>query len=236
MNKKIAIKISKTFKKKKIDNFKKWRDTMRVVGKIPSSYGSLKRDQYLAFLIGIILGDGHICVFPRTEKLEIALGTNRPKLIELTKHIVELVFHKTPTICYPKHVNLARVMIYQKNISKRLKIPTGDRSQKTFKIPSWIVRKKLFYLSYLRGLYEAEASLCVHLQTSTYNFAFHNKNISLLGNVENLLKKLRLHPEKRSNAVRLRRKDEVKYFVALIKFRVYPTEYAGWSNGSLVAL
>lgn len=237
MDSKTANKISRTFKRKKIDNFKKWRDAMKMTGKIPVKYSPFKRDAMLAFLIGLILGDGHICRFPRTEKLEIALGTIRPELIELTVNVVEHVFAKRPHILYPKGTRMIKVAVYQKYISKRLRISSGDRSQLNICIPTWIRRKRENYLAYLRGLYEAEASLCVHLPTSTYNFAFHNRNTSLLKNVELLLVYLGLHPEIRADEIRLRRKNEVKYFVSLIHFRQYPTKYdAGWSNGSLVAL
>ena len=226
-------KISDTFKKKKIDNFFKWRCRARELGIIPKEYNPFNKDENLACLIGLILGDGHICKFARTEGLAIALGTDKPDLIKLTAFLVEKVFNKKPTIKKQKGSNAVKVNIYQKYISKRLGIPCGNRGKIIINVPYWIRKSKKFSLCYLRGLYEAEASLSIHLPTYTYNFSFSNTNPHLLKIVEDYLKSLNLHPEVRPKNVRLRRKEEVKYFKDLINFRSYN---AGWSNGSLVAL
>ena len=53
-------KMVQTFKIKRIDNFKKWREEAKLSGKIPANYPELKKDHDLAFLIGMILGDGNI--------------------------------------------------------------------------------------------------------------------------------------------------------------------------------
>lgn len=231
-----VMQISVTMKRKRVDNFYNWRESARNEGLIPDSKRQLHRDEILAFLIGITLGDGHIDHFPRTERLVITLGIDKPLLISFTNSVIEKVFHRQATIYYPKGENAIRLVMYERNISQRLRIPYGDRAKLTLSTPVWIKRKKAFLLSYLRGLYEAEASLNVHLPTCTYNFAFSNTNSSLLQNVEQSLISLGLNPEIRSNAIRLRRKNEVKYFAELIKFRQYPQLDAGWSNGSLVAL
>ncbi len=226
-------KISLTMRAKHIDNFKGWREKARNQGLIPQSYPAFMKTPELAFLIGITLGDGHISQFPRSERLEIALGTDKPALIEFTTSIVSQVFSKEPKVIKVKYKNMVKLSLYQKHISRRLGIPLGNRSQANELSPKWINEKQTFLLAYLRGLFEAEASLCIHLPTSTYNFAFSNKNTSLLSDMEGFLLSLGLHPERRPDAIRLRRKREVKYFEKLIGFRQYD---AGWSNGSLVAL
>ncbi len=226
-------KISDTFKRKKIDNFAKWREEARKKGIIPSAYTPFSRNERLAFLVGLILGDGHIDKFSRTEKLTISLGTDKPDLIDFVLSIVEVIFSKKPSVNRPTYSNVARISIYQKYISKRLRVPSGDRRQNHTKIPGWIQRNKKYLLAYLRGLYEAEASLSIHLPTYTYNFSFHNTNSSLLDIVKTSLIQFGFHPEIRPKEIRLRRKNEVKYFSKLINFRDYN---AGWSNGSLVAL
>lgn len=228
-----ARKISVTFKIRKIDNFAKWREKARKDGLIPASYPPFEKDKNLAFLTGLILGDGHIAKFPRTERLTIALGTVKPGLVDFASVVVEKIFNKKPHIYIPIKENVAKVSIYQKKISKRLKIPSGNRRYSKVGIPLWIWRSEKYLIACLRGLYEAEGSLSIHLPTYTYNFSFSNTNKKLLKDVERALKRIGLHPEIRSNAIRLRRKNEVKYFKNLINFRAYN---AGWSNGSLVAL
>ncbi len=64
---------SLTMKKKKVYNFSRWREKMIKSGQIKSVYKDLKRDGNLAELIGVVLGDGHIGIFPRTERLLIFL-------------------------------------------------------------------------------------------------------------------------------------------------------------------
>ncbi|KKU03381.1 MAG: hypothetical protein UX99_C0010G0002 [Candidatus Amesbacteria bacterium GW2011_GWB1_47_26] len=228
-----VLKISKTFKKKGIDNFAEWRNYARKIGMIPANYPSFKRDENLACLIGLVLGDGHIDKFPRTEKLTIALGTDKPDLIDFGIELVKKVFAKNPSVNKPSYSKVARISIYQKMISRRLGVPSGNRRWSKKGIPPWAKRKKALLLACLRGLYEAEGSLCIHLPTSTYNFAFHNSNPKLLEDVKDSLLQLGLHPEIRLVAIRLRKQKEVEYFRKLIQFRDYT---AGWSNGSLVAL
>ncbi|MBI2677118.1 MAG: hypothetical protein HYX21_04210 [Candidatus Yanofskybacteria bacterium] len=214
-------KMAQTFKTKKIDNFKKWREESKLSGKIPASYPEFKKDKNLAFLIGMTLGDGNIYKFPRTENLRIALASKYPKLVAFTANVIKKVFSKTPTVRKIKNSRCFTVGIYQNNISSRLGIPTGERSRLNFNIPSWISENKIFLTNFLRGLFEAEGSLSVHLPTCTYNFSFANRNKSLLKIVEKSLKLLGYHPEIRSVAVRLRRKVEVENFKQLISFRVY---------------
>ena len=72
----------KTFKARKIDNFKEWREKMKKMGKIPSDYPSFKKNGDLAELIGVILGDGHIAKFPRTEALTIFSNSNNVGFIK----------------------------------------------------------------------------------------------------------------------------------------------------------
>ena len=67
-----------TFKKRKIDNFKNWREEARLSGKISNADAELNKDAHLAFLIGMTLGDGNIYRFPRTEYLRITLASKYP--------------------------------------------------------------------------------------------------------------------------------------------------------------
>jgi len=117
--------------------------------------------------------------------------------------------------------NCIRVWVYQKSISKRLGIPAGDRRKSILEIPDWIWDSNDFLIWYLKGLFEAEGSLSIHLPSCTYNFAFSNRNGKLLDNVKRGLIKLGFHPEVRNNAIRLRKKAEVECFRKLICFREF---------------
>jgi hypothetical protein len=217
-----AKKISETFKRKKIDNFAKWRQLARKNGLIPETNHPLKKTTNLAFLIGLILGDGNINVMARTECLRITLGTDKPKLWKYTVKVIENVFNKKPSAHKRNDSNCMNIDIYQQNLSSRLGIPSGARKNLEIKLPTWIWSNKKMLISAIKGLFEAEGSFSIHLKTYTYNLSFSNLNKSLLDEVEKALKNWGFHPERRIDAVRLRRKAETFEFQKMIGFRAYP--------------
>lgn len=215
-------KISATMKEKKINNFQRWKEKMIKDGKILVPQVILTKSYNLAVLIGLILGDGHIEVFPRTEILTISLNTKYPDLVTHTTTLVQQIFNKKPNPAKIKNVNCIRISLYEKDISKRLGIISGNRSKDTLGVPLWIFEQKKFIIGCLKGLFEAEGSLSIHLRTSTYNFQFRNNSPVLLKNVKDSLIKLGFHPEIRVNSIRLRKKHKVEHFKKLISFREYP--------------
>jgi len=194
---------------------------MKGLGKIPRDYSSLEKNGNLAEYIGVVLGDGNISKFPRAERIIISANANNNGFVERYAKLTASIFNKEPTVSKINGANCIRISLYQKNISKRLKIPTGNRSNFEFKVPNWIFHNKTNILRFLRGLFEAEGSLSIHKATYTYNFSFSNKNKSLLSAVEQELRLLGFFPEMRTTSVRLRRKQEVEKFKEMIRFREY---------------
>jgi DNA-binding transcriptional regulator WhiA len=184
-------------------------------------YPPLERKAELAFLIGLTLGDGSLWRSSRTESLRITLGTDKPLLIEYAAEVIRGIFHKEPYIRKRKYAACADVGLYQNDLSRRLGIPLGSRKDLVITVPRWIAKEQEFVTAWLKGLFEAEGSLCIHKPTYTYNFAFSNRNPSLLHHVRECLASLGFHPEGRWNAIRLRRKEEVEKFRKLITFREY---------------
>ena len=214
-------KISQTFKRKKIDNFSEWRKEAIKQGLIKVDYPSLEESGDLAELIGVILGDGYIGEFPRTEVLGVYANTNNQGFIDRYSDLIEKTFDKKPRVTKRKTSNCTNIIIYQKNISKRLKIPSGARKDKYIGIPRWIWKNEKYLIRYLRGLYEAEGSFSVHLPTYTYKFAFANRNISLLDNVYRSLRKLGFNPHRTRISIQISRKEEVYKCKDLLEFRKY---------------
>jgi hypothetical protein len=210
-----VAKISATMKAQKIDNFKQWRKDHPVL------YAELPHDGNLAEYIGAVLGDGHIERFPRTERITITGDAKKMGFIVRYAVLTAKLFHKKPAIEKAKSSNAVRVSLYQKFISRRLGIPTGDRTDFLYKLPRWIAGDEDYLIRFLRGLFEAEGYLCIHLPTHTYNFAFTNVNQRLLLIVRNVLLKLEFHPEVRHNAIRIRKKAEVMRLKELLHFRQY---------------
>ena len=193
---------------------------MKASGKIGGEK-SLVKNGDLAELIGMTLGDGSIHKYARTEGLRIVLPTNKPDLIKRYTILVEKVFSKKPSVIKRKGVNCVDIRLYQQNISQRAGIPNGARAELNIKVPIWILKNKDFVIRYLRGLYEAEGSLCFHEPTYTHKFLFANKNPSMLENVFRLMKSLGLHPHKGKYQIQISKKEEVKKAVELLRFRRY---------------
>lgn len=215
-------KLSRTFQKRGIDNFSAWREEAKRRDLIPNVHISFKKNSELAFLIGLILGDGNISKFPRTECLRIALGTDKPALWKYTVKVAGSVFHKKPAVFKRRESACMTITIYQKSLGKRLGVPLGARKLLPIKLPRWIWNNQRFLISCLKGLFEAEGSFSIHKRTCTYNLSFSNLNVSLLDEVERALVQLGFHPERRTNAVRLRKRHEALSFADLIAFRKYP--------------
>jgi DNA-binding transcriptional regulator WhiA len=215
------LKTSQTMKFRGLDNFSKWRNKMKKLGKIKSNYPAFKKDGDLAELIGVILGDGHIETFPRTECLYLLSNSNNPGFVKRYSKFIEKIFNKKPSVAKLSYANCIRIRLYEKNISKRLSIPSGNRGSLNITIPRWILRNKKYVVRYLRGLYEAEGSFCIHKPTYTYKLFFSNKNKSLLDNVYNSLKSLGFHPHLSKDQVQISKKIEVYECKYLVRFRQY---------------
>lgn len=214
-------KISETMRRRKIDNFFQWREEMKRNGLIKREYLSLQKNGNLAELIGVILGDGNIYKFPRTECLRIVSNTSHKGFVDRYAKIVERIFFKKPHVAERSDSNATNITIYEKNISKRLGIPTGSKKDLLIVVPKWILNNQKYIQRYLRGLYESDGSHSVHKATYTYKFIFSNHNQSLLDTVFRLLKKLGFHPHMTKNAVQISRKAEVQKAVDLLQFRNY---------------
>lgn len=216
-----AQKISVTMKARKINNFAKWREEAIHHGKIRIHFPPFAKNGDLAELIGVVLGDGHIEKFPRTERLLIFSNSKNPGFVTRYTKLVEKIFHKHPYVYKQSNQNCIRISLYEKYISKRLRLPSGARKKAHLPVPTWILRKKEYSIRYLRGLYEAEGSYGIHKATYTYKFSFSNKNQSLLNNVSKMLKMLGFSPHSDPVRVQLSRRAEVEKAVALLEFRKY---------------
>lgn len=208
-------------KRKKINNFSKWYSEGIKSGRIKSVYKTLKKDGDLAEFIGVVLGDGHIGIFPRTDRLLIFSNSNNKGFIKRYAGLMEKIFNKKPVISHLTTSKCTRIGIYEKYISKRLGIPKGAKTPKHFKVPRWILKNRNYVIRYLRGLYEAEGNFSVHRPTYTYKMFFSNYNISLEKIVYRLVKRLGFHPNLSGQKVQISRKKEVYDFIKLISFRKY---------------
>ena len=214
-------KTSETMKARQVSNFASWMSLMKKNGKIKSTYPKFIRNGELAELIGVILGDGHIQKFPRTERLLIFSNSNNKGFISRYQKLVKKTFSKEPYVYKQATANCIRISLYEKKISVRLGVPYSPRKNLNIKVPRWILAKDEYVVRYLRGLYEAEGSASFHSKTYTHKLEFSNLNESMLQNVFRLMKRLGFHPHRDMKRVQISRKDEVVKAITLLQFRKY---------------
>lgn len=214
-------KTSETMRRKHLDNFKNWRDKMKEEGSIKSSYPPLTKNGDLAELLGTILGDGHIHSHDRCDSLRIVGDAKKMGFVNRSAALVESVFKKQPKIMMRKDSGGVNITMYERNISKRLGIPSGSRAEYGFILPTWIEKSRKHKIRFLRGLYEAEGSLSHHLPTYTHKLMFSNMNPCLLELVARLVRELGFTVSVSANRVQVSRKEEVQKLADLIQFRNY---------------
>ncbi len=196
---------------------------MKLLGKIKSTYPRFENNGDLAELIGVVLGDGHIWKYPRTEELSIFSNSSNPGFVRRYGDLMEKVIGKKPVVTVHSGKNCIRIRIYENHISERLGVPISPRRNKKIVVPDWILENNQYIVRYLRGLYEAEGSYCRHAPTSTWKLFFTNRNSSMLRNVLRLLRRLDFHPHIGVNSynIQLSRKEEVLRAIKLLQFRKY---------------
>ena len=149
------------------------------------------------------------------------LGADKPLLWQHAVRVIRSIFSKEPWVHRRRQSASVDISLYQTRLSERLGGPTGDRRNLMMRLPEWIRSNRSYLIACLRGLFEAEGSYSVHAPTYTHNLSFSNRNLTLLDEVEGALRCLGFHPERRSYAVRLRKKHEAVHFIELIGFRRY---------------
>lgn len=216
--------ISNTMRRKKIDNFAKWREKAKEEGLIKGSYDPFVRDEKLAELLGVVLGDGYIGAHSRTECLRIVSNSNNQGFIERYEKLVTDIFKKKPTVKKRKNSDATDIVLYEKHIAKRLGLETGAKTHRPFLLPSWIKKNKQYKISFLRGLYETDGYIGHHEPTYTHKFVFYNINECLLDLVCKLLYELGFHPHRSKTCIQVSRKVEVDKLSKLVHFREYSQE------------
>jgi hypothetical protein len=83
-------------KTKGTSNFHAWMEEMKKQGKIKSEYPEFQKDGDLAELIGVVLGDGHIQKFPRTERLMIFSNSDNHGFVQRYEKSVRKIFQQQP--------------------------------------------------------------------------------------------------------------------------------------------
>ena len=184
-------------------------------------YPSLKKDNNLAELIGIILGDGNLYRHDRTENLRIICNSRDKIYIKHIANLIHKIFYKKPSIIRRKKENAIVISLYQCKISERLGLPTGDKIKNNIGIPRWVLYDTNYVIKCLKGLFETDGCFQEDKDNYTQYIEFKNNCSKLRENVYDILKRLNFEPQFGYNYIRLAKKNEVYRFKELIDFRNY---------------
>lgn len=211
--------LSNTLKAKKEWNFSKWQKERKRQGGI--QYKELSKDENLAELIGIVLGDGNLYKHLRTENLRVICNSKDIVYIRHIANLITRIFHKNPSVIKRKNENATVVCLYQCKISERLHLPCGNKIKNNVGMPSWILFNESYMVKCLKGLFETDG--CFHEDKDNYTrvIEFKNNCTRLRKGVYNSLLRLGFHPQLGVNYVRLARRSEVYRFKEQIDFRNY---------------
>jgi len=119
----------------------------------------LPPSESLAYLIGVISGDGSLSQQPRTYKLAIACTTAYPGLIETyTRLITDLTGYRARVLTRPEG-NWVEVRTYGKHLPLLLGLPCGAKKLSGFTVPEWVFDQAAYVRGFLRGLIETDGGV-----------------------------------------------------------------------------
>lgn len=158
-------------------------------------YKELIKDEGLAELIGIVLGDGSLYRHPRTENLRIICSSNDTAYIKHITYLINKIFDKRPSVTKRKNENAIVISIYQCKLSERLDIPVGNKIRNNVGVPLWITSNEKYMLKCLKGLFETDGCFVEDKDNYTQIIEFKNNCTKLKEDVYNILLNLGFNPQ-----------------------------------------
>ncbi|RYG59436.1 hypothetical protein EON80_25720 [bacterium] len=112
----------------------------------------------LAYLTGVICGDGSISLMPRTYALTIACDARYPELIITYCDLVEKLLLRKPSIYSGNGGTYFGIRLYSKHLPTVLGLPAGAKQQ-DYPIPEWIFTDLDYVRPFIRGLIETDGNI-----------------------------------------------------------------------------
>ena len=112
----------------------------------------------LAYLTGVICGDGCISPMPRTHALTISCDARYPELIETYVNLVEKLLRRSPTVHAGNGGTYFEIRLYDKQLPLVLGLPAGAKQQ-DYPIPEWIFTDLKYVRPFIRGLIETDGNI-----------------------------------------------------------------------------
>lgn len=196
-------------------NFSKWQEDRKI------NYVEPQKNEALAELIGIILGDGNLYKHSRTDSLRIICNSQDERYIQHIVKLIENIFKKEPSVIKRKNENTAVITLYQCKIIRRLDLPAGNKIKNNVGVPSWINIDKKYMVQCLKGLFETDGCFQEDKNNYTQYIELKNNCKKLREDTYKILLELGFTPQFGKNYIRLAKRNEVYKFKDLIDFRNY---------------
>lgn len=146
---------------------------------------NLKKNDELAELIGIILGDGGIT----DRSVVISIHSDAEDYIQRITSLVQKVLNYSPKFHKRKDKNVIDLKIHSVHIVKslvQLGLKKGNKVKNQIKIPSWIKKNDDYFIPCIRGLIDTDGYIGKYLKHSgrytwfQYHVGFTNHSTRLI--------------------------------------------------------
>ncbi len=179
----------------------------------------------LAYLLGVICGDGSLSPMPRTYKLGISCDARYPELIERYCDLIARLTGKKVAVCSRKNGNYFEICAYGKFLPLLLGLPGGAKKA-DYPVPQWVFFDLDFVRPFLRGLIETDGGVYHEFRNGGWasRCIFTNLNPSIMDAFFHAASLLGYEFRRCGKDARLTRTAQVKQLVAeldLKKQRVY---------------
>jgi len=180
----------------------------------------LDKNEKMAEMIGIILGDGSLS----KNSLRICLNADEKEYIYYVSQLMEELFKKESSSYQQKntksyYLRICSMSLVKALISKGLKV--GNKVKNNIGVPLWIKNNKKYIIACLRGLFDTDGSIYKH-ETKGYIYIhlnFRSYSINLLNDFKEMCDGMNIITNKYQDrhVVDILKRNEVKKFINLIK-------------------
>jgi hypothetical protein len=113
----------------------------------------------LAYLLGVIAGDGCIYKHKRTCELIITCDTRYPDLIAIYSNLVAKLIPGRVRVVYAKNRKYASIRICNSHLVSLTGLSTGPKAHSGFELPEWVFSSTTYVKWLMRGLIETDGGV-----------------------------------------------------------------------------
>ncbi len=192
-----------------------WRQ--RFVGeKIKKTIKIPEKNEDIAEILGIVLGDGHL----ERKTLTITGNCDEIEHYNYIKNKIKRTFGLDSSILKLKNQNAIQLKIYSVELIKFLianSFVIGDKIKNKESLPRWIFEREEFIHGALRGLFDTDGG--IYQKQKKYKRAiieFQTDSPCIRRDIFEMLKKIDFTSSKSSGNIRIQNQDEIKRFFSVI--------------------